>query len=233
MALRIHVTAVALAIVLTAPFGMSPAEALVGDARRAAATTSSGWVTITNACGIRASGRLYGWGLNDTGQIARRLAVLQHHPEGDRRPHGLGEGRHRWRACVRHRRRPGPVVLGRQHPGRRWHHPCRYRPTRIGAATNWRQASAGAAGCAIKGQGALWCWGFNRYVAVGGGIRTERHRPVRIGTRTDWKQVSAGSTGHGRLATGGGARGWGWNGHGEIGAGTRTHRSQPVTEVLS
>jgi alpha-tubulin suppressor-like RCC1 family protein len=72
------------------------------------------------------------------------------------------------------------------------------------SSTNWKQVAAGEHGaCAIKSDGTLWAWGWNRYGQIGdntsGSVGTpganSRSTPTQEFTSsTNWKQISSKST---------------------------------------
>jgi alpha-tubulin suppressor-like RCC1 family protein len=64
----------------------------------------------------------------------------------------------------------------------------------ITSSTNWCQVSAGSAQTnALKTDGSLWAWGYNRYGRLGDNTTTDRSSPVReITSSTNWCQVATG-----------------------------------------
>ncbi len=92
-------------------------------------------------------------------------------------------------------------------------------PTAIGMG--WREVSCGSNHtCAIRDDGALYCWGSNidgelGLGSVGGFIDT----PMQVGGDLDWVAIEAGATAHtcGRRA--GGVECWGSNSFGVVGVG--------------
>lgn len=91
----------------------------------------------------------------------------------------------------------------------------------LSQGTNWRQVTMGDGfGGAIKTDGTLWTWGYNRCGALGDGTLTCRSSPVQtISGGTNWKQVSAEiSVNMGAIKTDGTLWMWGWNDGGSVGA---------------
>jgi len=71
-------------------------------------------------------------------------------------------------------------------------------PTQVGTDNTWASLSmsgtantvynTGATVCAIKLDGALWCWGL----WLGDGTMNTSPTPVQVGTETDWRMVATG-----------------------------------------
>jgi len=97
-------------------------------------------------------------------------------------------------------------------------------PTRIGDATDWKAVSAGSYhSLAIKKDGSLWAWGYNREGQLGDGTAGNYHHkstPVRVGAANDWKAISAGGEHSLAIKTDGSLWAWGWNSYGQLGDGT-------------
>ena len=47
--------------------------------------------------------------------------------------------------------------------------------------------------CGVTMDGALWCWGDDRYGQLGEGGSGDRSMPQRVGADSDWERVHAGS----------------------------------------
>ncbi len=108
-------------------------------------------------------------------------------------------------------------------------------PAQIGSDKDWKAAFAGRhSSFAIKKDGTLWAWGYNRRGQLGLGNTTNQSSPVKVGTATSWKAVAGGSNGDNERAHTIGLRedgtlwAWGndWNGQLGNGAG-RTNQTSP------
>lgn len=114
----------------------------------------------------------------------------------------------------------GQLGLGRQGPGISV-------PEQVGDATSWASVSAGgAATCALRTTGALYCFGVNHRGQLGDGTRTVRSTPVKVAGR--WAQVdigwfhACGVRRNGRLLC------WGDNSSGQLGLGGTQGRLSPT-----
>jgi alpha-tubulin suppressor-like RCC1 family protein len=109
-------------------------------------------------------------------------------------------------------------------------------PVQVGSLTNWSQVSVGgyrddAFTLALKTDGTLWGWGYNRVGQLGIGNITDVSSPVQVGTLTSWSQVSAGYTHALAIKKDGTLWGWGYSYTsvgGYLGTGNRTSTQSPV-----
>ena len=115
-------------------------------------------------------------------------------------------------------------------------------PKQIGALTNWLSVAAvytynrsggttpaGNTGfsLAIKTDGTLWGWGFNRDGELGLGNTVYYSSPKQVGSLTNWSNLATASEGgeYGfmiAVKTDGTLWGWGYNAQGQLGFGNRT-----------
>jgi alpha-tubulin suppressor-like RCC1 family protein len=63
----------------------------------------------------------------------------------------------------------------------------RHSPTQVGTSRDWATIAPGSADSystvALKRDGTLWAWGFNRFGQLGHGDTTDRHTPTQVGAR--------------------------------------------------
>lgn len=101
-------------------------------------------------------------------------------------------------------------------------------PTQITADTNWASISAGGSFVvAIKADGTLWTWGYNRYGELGDGCTPAgglapatcalKATPTQVGTSTEWAAAAAGGNHALALKKDGSLWAWGNNDNGQLG----------------
>ena len=104
--------------------------------------------------------------------------------------------------------------------------------TTFAGGTDWKQVSVGSQHtAAIKTDGTLWGWGYNRKAHLGNNAPSFSTRPTPITTfagGTNWKQVSCGYEHTAAIKTDGTLWTWGAN-YGQIGNNTYSLASTPVT----
>lgn len=95
-------------------------------------------------------------------------------------------------------------------------------PLQLGAATDWASVSAGDQfGCALKGDGSLWCWGSDYYGELGDGPQDDSFASPRQLTGV-WTKVAAGGSHACALKNDGTLWCWGDNEGGNLGNGSTT-----------
>ena len=66
-------------------------------------------------------------------------------------------------------------------------------PIQISTETNWSQVFCGGNhNLAIKSDGSLWAWGYNRYGQLGVGTISDNYIPAQIGSGTNWSYIACG-----------------------------------------
>ena len=102
-------------------------------------------------------------------------------------------------------------------------------PVQIGLGTDWSVVSAaGNFTLAIKTGGTLWSWGAGTNGQLGSGLATNRSSPVQVGTLTNWSDVRGGANHSIAIKTDGTLWAWGLGTSGQLGDNTAVSRSSPV-----
>ena len=104
--------------------------------------------------------------------------------------------------------------------------------TTFAGGTNWKQVmmDKGSSGAAIKTDGTLWIWGWNRDGELGINNTTLTPTPVTtFAGGNDWKSVAGGYFCTLAIKTDGSLWTWGRNLAGQLGDNTTTYRSTPIT----
>jgi alpha-tubulin suppressor-like RCC1 family protein len=207
--------------------------------RSSPGTTAGGgtnWKQVSagelHTAAIKTDGTLWGWGLNDSGQ----LGIDPFKYRGS--PVTTARGGNDWaQVSCGYRNSAGITVYGEL-----WVWGCYsgsgsldyvFSPVTVaGGGTNWAQVSCGDDHtAAIKTDGTLWTWGVNTSGKLGDGTTTSRLSPgTTAGGGTNWAQVS---TAYGfytaAIKTDGTLWTWGANDYGQLGDGTTTSRRSPGT----
>ena len=107
-------------------------------------------------------------------------------------------------------------------------------PFQVGSDTDWQKIDVGgklhATGfsIALKTDGTLWAWGFNRNGQLGDGTTENKLIPTQIGSDTNWAEISAGGNYVLSLKTDGTLWAWGANSFCILGDGTTEDKLAPV-----
>lgn len=102
---------------------------------------------------------------------------------------------------------------------------------RIAADAVLALAAGGTSGFAVKGDGTLWAWGWNRHGELGLGAEMLDQRvlvPTQVGTATNWRTVTASPAFALALRSDGTLWGWGGNSAGQLGDGSSIARFSPT-----
>ncbi len=190
------------------------------------------------ACAIRCDGTVWCWGANSNGELGDGTTVSRSTPVRtlalDGPATALAAGYHH--ACA--------IVTG----GRVW---CWGNNTegQLGDGTRVDRSTAApvaglpaaatviAAGglhtCAGLADGSLWCWGHNRYGALGDGTTTSHIRPAVVATTEPVTQLTAGQYHSCARFESSVVQCWGFNGFGALGVGGTQSNPTPVDVALT
>lgn len=89
-------------------------------------------------------------------------------------------------------------------------------------------ATSGAHTCALKSDGAAWCWGFNGGGRLGDGTQVDRAGPVPVAGGLTWQHLAVGVGHTCGINTAGAGYCWGEGGSGQLGTGTAANQPLPV-----
>ena len=111
-------------------------------------------------------------------------------------------------------------------------------PKRIGSESNWCQvATMLSHAAALKTDGTLWTWGYNRAGGLGQSdsllqTAVQAAAPVQIGSDTNWTHIAIGAAHSLALKNDGSLWAWGQNDRGQLGDGTKSNKLA-VTQIGS
>jgi alpha-tubulin suppressor-like RCC1 family protein len=177
---------------------------------------------------IKTDGTLWGWGVNDQGQLGIQGFPATSTPtligSGYR---AVAAGQSGYTAAVK---TDGTLWAW----GANWNGQLgdgttinRASPVTIGSGYSAVAAGNNNFMVALKTDGTLWTWGLNWNGQLGDGTTTNRLVPVQIGS--GYSSIAPGHDGHAMaIKTDGTLWGWGQNNCGQLGDGTKTDRLSPV-----
>jgi hypothetical protein len=84
---------------------------------------------------------------------------------------------------------------------------------------------------AVKSDGTVWAWGYNKYGQLGDGTTTQRTTPVQVLGLSGVVAVAGGGSHSLAIRSDGTVWAWGYNSYGQLGDGTTTNRPSPVQVV--
>jgi alpha-tubulin suppressor-like RCC1 family protein len=188
---------------------------------------------------IFTEGGLWGWGLNNLGQLGDNTIISKSSPVQ------TVSGGTNWKFLA-YAGDYGPRVIksdgtlwlwGWNNTGQLGDNTTTSKSSPIqtvSGGTNWKQVGIcmGTFSAAIKTDGTLWLWGLNSTGQLGDNTTTDKSSPVQtISGGTNWKQVAGGSGHTAAIKTDGTLWTWGSNVFGELGDNTTTSKSSPVQTI--
>ncbi len=202
-----------------------------------------------HACVLKTDGTIYCWGDNYNGQLGDNTNINRYTPVQVKGADGKGYltnviqvAAGRYYTCAL--KTDGTVYCwGLNDFGQLGDNANtnRYTPVQVKGVdgkdylTNVIQVAAGEYHtCALKTNGAVYCWGDNPFGQLGDNTNTNRYTPVQVkgvggeGYLTDITQISAGYYHACVLKTDGTIYCWGDNDYGQLGDNTTTDRHTPV-----
>jgi alpha-tubulin suppressor-like RCC1 family protein len=189
---------------------------------------------------LRSDGTLFGWGLNDYGQLGIGLSYPYHifdspvplesaipwvsFASGYYHSVAIKADGSLWawgyNSDIQPYFQPGLLGDGKK--------VSKSLPIQIGTDKDWRFVSVCSDfSAAIKNDGTLWSWGRNINGQLGDGTNTNRNVPIQVGKDTDWVSVSLGLHHTLALKVDGSLWAWGQNVVGELGDGTVVDKNTP------
>ena len=187
---------------------------------------------------IKTDGTLWGWGINDAGQLGVNDTITRTTPVttilGGTDWKSVAGGSNHTAAI----KTDGTLwVWGYNAFGQLGINNAADRTTPVTTflgGTNWKSVACGRYHTtAIKTDGTLWNWGYNSYGQLGINAITIRSTPVTtfLGG-TNWKSVGGGIAQTTAIKTDGTLWVWGRNNNGQLGINDTANRSTPVTTIL-
>ncbi|HEX7479428.1 MAG TPA: hypothetical protein VF331_16615 [Polyangiales bacterium] len=189
------------------------------------------WVAVsagqTHSCGLRAPGALHCWGENLVGQLGTGDGLSHSRPtrvggSSDFRQVACGGDN-----CCALRGQGALYCWGGNLEGSPGQGDSAgaadiTTPSPVAADSAWKQVSVGFAHtCAVREDGALYCWGRNVEGQLGIRIAAKQRRaPARVGTASDWRMVAAGHHHSCGVRGAGALYCWGKNESGALGIGS-------------
>jgi alpha-tubulin suppressor-like RCC1 family protein len=102
-------------------------------------------------------------------------------------------------------------------------------PVQIGSDANWSKVACGTHhSTAIRSDGTLWAWGYNGAGQLGDGTFKERNSPIQIGSEKNWLNVFCVHSITFAIKSDGTLWAWGNNNQGLLCDGTKIHSRSPI-----
>lgn len=203
--------------------------------------SATDWASIAagpdNGYAIKTNGTLWGWGVNDAGQVGKgTTGGSQTTPVQEATSSTL------WSAVAA----GSQFAIARRSNGTLWGWgdytwganglggSSASTPTQIGSGTAWTVIATGrVTSHAIKSDGTLWSWGAGAYYSLGNGSTSTQYSPVQVGSGSVWQRVDAGYNFLLAQMTDGTLWGCGYNNNGQLGMGNTTSPITSLTQIAS
>jgi len=205
--------------------------------------SDSTWSTVAvggyHNLALKTDGSLWGWGLNEYGQLGD--SVLYERST----PFKLGEDTAFWVSSTKwvdvsvsstasHAIRYDGTLwgwgwnfygqIGNNADSTEW-----WGPVKVGIDSNWVNIVSGQFHTlGLKSDGTLWAWGRNVNGQIGDGTDTIRYVPVQVGNDNKWVNIAAGNAHTLGLKSDGTLWSWGLNTYGQLGNGNFNDQHIPV-----
>ncbi len=181
----------------------------------------------SHTCGLREPGLLYCWGSNAAGQLGTADGLSHRQPVRVGRANDLHALACGGDNCCVLRAHGALSCWGKNLDGSPGQDdaagaPDIASPSPVAPGTSFTRVSVGQAHtCAVRADGALFCWGRNTDGQLGLGLdAAQRRAPTRVGIATDWKLVAAGEHHTCGVRKSGALYCWGKNDAGALGIGS-------------
>lgn len=199
------------------------------------------WVDVDSdifVVAIRKNGTVWGWGFNNHGVFGYSPVPVG---GGTNSPININMGYNDWVSakagmyCITAIRSNGELwTMGMNWSGVLGDNSTSHRSSPVSVAGNIRDWKSFATGwyhtIALRENGTLWSWGYNRDGELGDGTSISRSSPVSVvGGTTGWVEVRASNQTSGALKDDGTGYFWGYNTWSLALDGTNTHKSSPVS----
>jgi alpha-tubulin suppressor-like RCC1 family protein len=186
---------------------------------------------------IKTDGTLWGWGINDNGQLGTNDLNAKSIPvttfAGGNNWKQISSGRFNSSAIKTDGTMWiwGSSVFGRLGSNDASGSPLRSTPiTTFAGGTNWKSTSTAFHTAAIKTDGTLWTWGAGGGGRLGTNDTIDRSTPVTtFAGGTNWKQASPGSQFTSAIKTDGTLWNWGSGNYGYLGHNSIVNSFTPIT----
>jgi alpha-tubulin suppressor-like RCC1 family protein len=209
-------------------------------------SSSPNWSILSNGgsinfmAAIKTNNTLWGWGVNQYGQLGLNDRVYRSSPVQ------IGTDAN-WNQVS-----PGIAsVVAIKNDGTLWawglnttgqlglnDRVTRSSPVQVGTGTTWSRVSCGPSTTganwvhALKTDGTLWAWGDQgAYPSLGTNDTVTRSSPVQIGSGTTWSQIADGTRGSAAIKTDGTLWLWGNNQYGQLGQGSTSVTVNSPTQI--